>query len=347
MPSHRPLFTICIPAYNRTRHLPSLLDSILSQDFDDFDILICEDLSRERPQIAAVVQEYAVRHPGKIVYSENEQNLGYDRNIRHLVELARGQFCFFMGNDDLLCPGALRHVAELLGKHQRVGLVLKSYAWFDGTPDKVNQEVRYFDAETAFASGAESIGVCFRRSGVISGYIINRDAAHAYATDRFDGSLYYQMHLTASVLADHCAVATPMVLVLCRNGEPPEFGNSASEKGKYVPGRYTPQARLNMIGGAMSIVKYLRDNRGVDVVAVVERDYANYFYPYIKDQLDLPLTEYWAMYRSFGRMGFYRYPLFHVYFLVGYILGEKRFDDMTRRLRGLLGRSPQFGLRRR
>jgi glycosyltransferase involved in cell wall biosynthesis len=344
MLSKRPLFTLCIPAYNRTRHLPSLLDSIFAQDFEDFEILICEDLSRERPQISEVVGNYVARYPEKIVYSENEQNLGYDRNIRRLVELARGEFCFFMGNDDLLCPGALRHVAGLLAKYPRAGLVLKSYAWFDGSPDQINQEVRYFDAETTFLPGAQSIGICFRRSGVISGYVVNRDAAQACATDRFDGTLYYQMHLTASVLADRCAVATPMVLVLCRNGEPPDFGNSSAEKGKYVPGRYTPQARLHMVGGAMSIVKYLRDSRGVDVVAMVERDYANYFYPYIKDQLDLPLKAYWSLYRSFARMGFGRYPLFHVYFIVAYLLGERRFDGLTRKVREWLGRSPHFGL---
>ena len=33
---------------------------------------------------------------------------------------------------------------------------------------------------------------------------------------KFDGTLYYQMHLTANVLVDRCAVCTPQVLVLCR-----------------------------------------------------------------------------------------------------------------------------------
>ncbi len=71
-------------------------------------------------------------------------------------------------------------------------------------------------------------------------------------------TLYYQMHLTACVLSTMNAVATPKVLVLCRNTEAPEFGNSEKEKGKYVPGRYTPQARLNMVGGALSIIKDLK-----------------------------------------------------------------------------------------
>jgi hypothetical protein len=150
------------------------------------------------------------------------------------------------------------------------------------------------------------------------------------------------MHLTASVLTNKTAVCTPAVLILCRNGEP-EFGNSTKEKGKYVPGRYTPQARLNMIGGALSIIRDLKETRGIDVVEDVIHDYANYFYPYIKDQLNLPLGEFYALYRGYGRMGFAKYPLFHLYFVLAYALGEKKFDALTRVVRKRLGHTPQLG----
>ena len=38
----RKLFSVCIPAYNRPHYLGSLLDSILAQEFHDFEIVICE-----------------------------------------------------------------------------------------------------------------------------------------------------------------------------------------------------------------------------------------------------------------------------------------------------------------
>ncbi len=345
MSSQRPFFSVCIPAYNRARHLPPLLDSILAQDFQSFEVLICEDLSRERPQIAQIVADYQARHPGKIRYHENEINLGYDANVRNLVARATGEYCFFMGNDDLMCAGALAHVHDLVGRHANVGMVLKSYAWFDHEPDKINQEIRYFSEERFFAAGQEAIRVCFRRAGVISGYIIHRDRADAAATAEFDGTLYYQMHLTAAVLADENAVATPMVLVLSRNGEPPEFGNSGAEKGKYTPGRYTPEARLSMIGGALSIARAVDRTRHLGVADAITRDYANYFYPYIKDQLGLGIRQYFSLYRRFAKMGFWKYPMFHAYFIIAYALGESGFDSMTRFVRGKLGRSPQFGIK--
>jgi glycosyltransferase involved in cell wall biosynthesis len=339
----RKLFSICIPAYNRAHHLNALLDSIFAQDFHDFEVVICEDSSREREMIAAIVREYQSLYPEVLRYFENEENLGYDANIRNLVQKATGQFCFFMGNDDIMCPGALENAASIVRRYPNVGVVLKSYGWFDETPEKVNQEIRWFKEEKEFPAGVSAIRFAFRRSGVIAGYIVHRDSANQAATDKFDGTLFYQMHLTASVLVAKTAVCTPKVLVLCRGSEQPEFGNCEKEKGTFVPGKYTAQARLHMIGGALSIIQDLKQIKGIDVVQDVIQDYANYFFPYIRDQLTLPLRDYYQLYRAYGRMGFARYPLYHWYFVLGYLLGEKRFDALTAVVRGRLGRSPRFG----
>src|SRR5260370_38830414 len=249
-----------------------------------------------------------------------------------------------MGNDDLMCAGALENVAGILERHQNIGLVLKSYAWFDDIPQEINQEVRYFSEERLFAAGKEAITICFRRSGVISGYIIHRASAYTAAPREYDGTLYYQMHLTASVLSKRNAIATPKVLVLCRNGEAPEFGNSNREKGKYTPGGYTPQARLNMVAGALSIIRGLKRRSGLDVTTDVMRDFANYFYPFVRDQLTLPFGEYIKLCHRYGKLGFYKYPMFYLYCVTGYLLGEKRFDAITKLARGHLGRSPQLAL---
>jgi hypothetical protein len=98
-----------------------------------------------------------------------------------------------------------------------------------------------------------------------------------------------------------------------------------------------------MISGALSIIRDLKTTKGIDAVEDVVHDYANYFYPYIKDQLALPLRDYYELYRGYGGMGFSKYPLYHLYFFLGYLLGEKRFDALTALVRSRLGRSPRFG----
>jgi abequosyltransferase len=343
MKQTRKLISVCIPAYNRARHLSALLDSIVAQEFSDYEVIICEDRSREREEIAAIVGTYQSRYPGLLHYFENEENLGYDGNIRNLVSKASGLFCFFMGNDDIMCEGALMSAASIIGRYSNVGLIIRGYGLFNKTPDQVNQEIRYFKEVKEIEAGIPAIRFAFRRSGVISGYIIHRDSAHDVATKRFDGTLYYQIYLTTRVLIHKTAVSIPDVLVLCRGSEPPEFGDNANEKGKYIPGGYTPQARLNMVSGALSILRDLQDREGVDVVDDVIHDYANYFYPYIKDQLTLPIAEYYKLYRGYARMGFQKYLLFHFYCLAAYLLGENRFDEITTMIRRRMGRSPRFG----
>jgi abequosyltransferase len=345
MTNDRVPISVCIPSYNRAHHLPALLDSIFSQDAKEFEIVICEDKSPQRIQIAEIVESYKKKYPGVIRYFENVENLGYDGNIRQLVAKAEGRYCFFMGNDDIMCSGAIRHVLELDQRHKNIGMILKSYAWFDGVPERVNQEVRYFSEERVLHAGREAISVCFRRSGVIAGYIIDRDTANAVATDKYDGTLYYQMYLTSKVLLHKDAVATPRVLVLCRNGEPPDFGNSAKEKGKHQPGSYTVEARLSMISGAIGIIKDLRKDESLDVVDDVMRDYANYFFPFIRDQVRKPPADVLRLYKGYARMGFGRYLFFHLNFAAALLLGAERFDSLTRIVRRRLGRSPHFGLK--
>src|ERR1039457_5784299 len=139
MEKTRKLFSICIPAYNRARHLAALLDSVFAQTFRNFEIIICEDASPERQQIASIVPRYQSLFPDMLYYFENENNLGYDSNTRKLVARATGESCFFMGNDDIMCAHALENVASLLHRHSNVGLGFKSYAWFDETPDRIHQ----------------------------------------------------------------------------------------------------------------------------------------------------------------------------------------------------------------
>ncbi len=70
-----------------------------------------------------------------------------------------------MGNDDIMCPGALENAASssLIRRYPNVGLVLKSYAWFNGTPENVNQEIRWFNDEKEFPPGCSAIRFAFRR----------------------------------------------------------------------------------------------------------------------------------------------------------------------------------------
>ena len=130
------LISICIPAFNRVELLPELLDSILVQDYFDYEIIVAEDDSPQRSAISATIAGYIRCHGEKIKYYENPRNLGYDGNLRKLIELANGCYILFMGNDDLLAAGALASIADVLHKYSETGVILRSYSSFVSDPER-------------------------------------------------------------------------------------------------------------------------------------------------------------------------------------------------------------------
>lgn len=335
--------SVCIPAYNRASVLRPLLDSILSQSYPDFDVVIAEDGSPERALIAGVVEEYRHAHSGRIHYYENPANLGYDGNLRRLIELASGDYVLFMGNDDLMAPGALEAVGQILSKYPNVGVMLRAYAAFEGEPRNIVQEFKYFDRELYFPPGAPTIGTVYRRSVVIPGMVIHRQAALACATSRFDGTLLYQLYLVAELLVEMNAVYLPQVIALYRNGGTPDFGNSATEKGKFQPKAQTPESSLHFIRGMLDIAKFVETERHVSIYRPILKDLANYSYPLLSIQGNLPISRFLRYGWRLSKLGLGRYPLFWIYFLAILLLGVRNMDVLIRAIKRRMGRTPSLG----
>lgn len=335
--------SVCIPAYNRSSVLPELLDSILNQDFKEYEVLICEDDSRERPEIQEIIKRYSKLYPGYIRYIENDKNLGYDRNMRKLVANAHGDYCMFMGNDDLMCCGALKKVASTIDKYESVGVIVRSYASFDETPDKINQVFRYFPEERVFPAGSDSISTVFRRSVVIPGMVIHREAAQRLETSKFDGTLLYQVYLIANILVEMKAVFLPDILVYYRNGGIPEFGNAEVEKGKFVPANRTPASSLQFMKGMLHVAASVERERGVTVYRRIVADISNYSYPILAIQSRQPVLVFFRYWFGLAKMGFGRYPLFHCYFLALLIFGERRMNSLIASIKSYFGHTPAIG----
>ena len=337
-----PLISVCIPSYKRAEFLRPLIDSILSQKFENYEIVICEDRSPERDKIAQIMHEYYSKI-NRIKFYLNEHNLGYDANFRELLTRASGKYCFFMGNDDVMAPEALEKVADAVQRHDNIGLILRSYSWFVTDPFQPVQTVRYFSEDRIFPPGAATIATAYRRCGVLSGYVIHRDAALSYSTNEFDGFLYYQMYLAACVLTTKRAYYIHDVLTFSRSTEAPDFGNSKKEEGIFTPGGYTPEARIHMVTGMLTIARRVEEKTSIIFSRGVENDIANYVYPYISDQLNIPMNRYIDFYRKLGNLGLKKYRMFHIHFLLAYILKEKGYNVLTKIVRERLGRSPSIG----
>jgi abequosyltransferase len=337
------LISVCIPAYNRVEVLSELLDSILTQDFFDYEIVIAEDNSPQRSEIRAIASRYIQCHKGLIRYFENSINYGYDANIRNLVELANGRYVVFMGNDDLLAPNALRSIAEAINKYPNIGVVLRSYASFMDAPSRPVQIFRYFNEDRFFPSGPESVITFFRRCVFISGLVIKRSSALAYASERFDGTLLYQQYLVGNILKRESGVYLNCILSYHRLGGVPDFGVSAAEHGHFVPQRQTPESSLYFVRGMLSIAFSLNDSRYMNIGTMILHDIGNYSYPILSIQAGgSKATFTWYTWKLL-MLGFWQVPLFYIYAFSLLLVGRTKCDFFIQQIKRMLGRAPQLG----
>lgn len=103
------LFSIIIPVYNVEKYLNQCVDSVLAQDFSDFELILVDDGSPDRcPQIC---DEYAEKDSRVVVIHKENGGLSDARNTGILK--AQGEYVCFMDSDDYwLDTNALSKIAE-------------------------------------------------------------------------------------------------------------------------------------------------------------------------------------------------------------------------------------------
>ena len=92
-----PLVTFVVPCYNYGHFLAECVNSILSQDYAHFEVLIMDNCSPDStPEVARSFEDSRVRH------IRNESNLGHVRNYNKGLELAQGKYVWVLCADDVL-----------------------------------------------------------------------------------------------------------------------------------------------------------------------------------------------------------------------------------------------------
>ena len=108
-----PSVTVCVPVYNVEGYLRECLDSVFSQDYANFDVVMVDDGSTDGS--GAVCDEYARRYPQRafVVHKDNEGPLLARRDG---FARAAGQYVMCVDSDDMLLPGALATVAAAVAE---------------------------------------------------------------------------------------------------------------------------------------------------------------------------------------------------------------------------------------
>ncbi len=107
-----PKISVIMPAYNAEKYIKEAVDSILNQTYGDFELIVINDCSKDRTK--DILLSYTDR---RIVYLENEKNLGVAGTLNHGLSAAQGEYIARMDSDDIALPQRFEKQLAYLENH--------------------------------------------------------------------------------------------------------------------------------------------------------------------------------------------------------------------------------------
>jgi glycosyltransferase involved in cell wall biosynthesis len=120
----RPKVSVCLLTYNHRNVIASTLQSVLQQEFDDFELIVSDDRSTDGTY--AELLALADSEP-RLRVIQPPRNLGMAGNANFTVARARGQYIALLHHDDIYSPRLLAAWVDVLERNPTAGFVSNSY----------------------------------------------------------------------------------------------------------------------------------------------------------------------------------------------------------------------------
>ena len=118
-----PLVSIGLPVYNGEKLVGRAIDSLLAQDYPNFELIISDNCSTD--QTAAICARYAEKDP-RVRFSSNPKNLGVYANFLRVLSLARGEYYMWAAHDDFWYPTFVSALMEELTAHPDAAVAMSA-----------------------------------------------------------------------------------------------------------------------------------------------------------------------------------------------------------------------------
>jgi abequosyltransferase len=154
------VLSLCIPTYNRLNLLAEALSAIIIQIDEQvarsIEILISNNASTDDTE--KYIKELIFSHPHlQIRYFCNEENMGADTNIYRVIKQAKGEWIYILSDDDILLPGGLAKLLELIEKYPSFDAFCLNMYSFDNDPYSIGNSVFDLDEDKIVMNKDESL----------------------------------------------------------------------------------------------------------------------------------------------------------------------------------------------
>lgn len=166
-----PKVSVLIPSYNYAHYLQEAIDSVLTQTFEDFELIIVDNCSTDNTE--EIVQKYCEQDQ-RVQYIKNKENIGMYRNYNQALLSASGDYIKFLNADDKFAPTLLEKFVTILDAYEDIS-VITSYRQQFGLKTQIIKQLHTnrIEAQTAILFSlknsnwiGEPTTVMFRRSNL-------------------------------------------------------------------------------------------------------------------------------------------------------------------------------------
>jgi len=109
--------SVIMPVYNRAEFIGEAIQSILSQTYKNFELIIIDDASTDNT--LKVISEFT-DDDDRILLLKNKKNEGVAATRNRGIEIAKGEFIAFMDSDDISLPQRFEKQVKIFCSHKEV-----------------------------------------------------------------------------------------------------------------------------------------------------------------------------------------------------------------------------------
>lgn len=140
--SVKPKISVIMGIYNCANTLEEALDSLLSQTYQDFEVIMCDDASQDNT--VEVATRYVSKFPNKFILLRNDCNLGLNKSLNKCLKIAKGEYIARMDGDDISLPTRFEKEVNALYSYPEFAVVSTPMIYFDETGDwKIGKAIEF------------------------------------------------------------------------------------------------------------------------------------------------------------------------------------------------------------
>ncbi len=124
-----PKVSIIMSTFNGSKYICDAIESIISQTFSDWELIICDDCSTD--DTYKILTKYSAKYPEKFIIFQNKNNLRLAASLNECLKYASGEYIARMDDDDISLPERFSCQVKFLNEHPDVSYVCSNCYLFD------------------------------------------------------------------------------------------------------------------------------------------------------------------------------------------------------------------------